>query len=63
MLDSNTLTGGTAGIIPAIWYKFEPIIKKYRESDYSESYYENFEFIGKRLQALHGLSTDQLETY
>ena len=63
MLDKKTLRAGSVGMIPILWYKFEPIIKMLRETDYNEDDFENFEFVAKQLRADQGISTDQLDSY
>jgi hypothetical protein len=50
MLDLKTIFTSSGGIINSIWIKFKPIIEYYRETDYTDKAYEDFEYLAKQLE-------------
>lgn len=49
LLDFKTLYGVTSTCIVWLWFKFKPIIEKYRGTDFEETAYEDWEFMAERL--------------
>jgi len=49
LLDMDTLSSGTGGIIEVMWRKYEPVIEMYRETDFDKLAYENWEYLAKEM--------------
>ena len=49
LLDLKTLYAGSAGIITRMWLKFRPIIEMYRDADYDQRAYEDWEYLAEKL--------------
>ena len=49
LLDMKTLYGGIGGVLTVLWFKFNPIIEMYRDTEYDETAYENFEYLAEKV--------------
>jgi len=49
LLDVYTLYGGIGGVLQVLWFKFKPIIERYRETEYDKEAYSHFEYLAERV--------------